>query len=253
VDGVEDKEKYGEEKPKEAAAEKDVKGIPHFWLTAMKNVELFDPLIKEWDNPALEKLTDIRVVYPEDSGLDFILEFHFDENDYFTQRVLTKKYKIKCDVDPDSPFSFEGPEIILSEGCKISWKDNKNLTLKTVKKTQKHKSKGQTRTVTKTVHQESFFDFFNGVPERTDDDDDEEEEQGDVRELDFARGEFFRDSFIQKAVLFFTGEIENDDDDYDDEDEDYLNDEDYNEEGDPDFVPAIGPGGEGKPAECKQQ
>ena len=46
MDGVEDKEKYGEEKPKEAAAEKDVKGIPHFWLTAMKNVELFDPLIK---------------------------------------------------------------------------------------------------------------------------------------------------------------------------------------------------------------
>ena len=33
------------------------------------------------------------------------------------------------------------------------------------------------------------------------------------RDLDFARGEFFRDSFIQKAVLFFTGDIDNESDD----------------------------------------
>ena len=37
--------KETEEKPKEAEGV-DVKGIPSFWLTAMKNVELLEPLIR---------------------------------------------------------------------------------------------------------------------------------------------------------------------------------------------------------------
>ena len=36
-------------------------------------------------------------------------------------------------------------------GCSINWKQGKNLTVKTVKKKQKHKSKGNVRTITKQV------------------------------------------------------------------------------------------------------
>jgi hypothetical protein len=44
-----------------------------------------------------------------------------------------------------------------------------------VKKKQKHKSKGSVRTVTKTVKNDSFFNFFEppAVPEMQNEDDDE--------------------------------------------------------------------------------
>ena len=93
----------------------------------------------------------------------FTLHFHFHPNDYFTNTVLTKEYHMKCEPSEDDPFSFEGPEIYKCTGCAVNWKQGKNLTVKTVKKKQKHKSKGNVRTVTKTVKNDSFFNFFDPV------------------------------------------------------------------------------------------
>ncbi len=45
--------------------------------------------------------------------------------------------------------------------CTIDWNKGKNITVKTIKKTQKHKGRGTKRTVTKTVQNDSFFNFFN--------------------------------------------------------------------------------------------
>merc|ERR1719225_2007875 len=61
----------------------------------------------------------------------------------------------------DDPFSFEGPEIYKCKGCTIDWKKGKNLTVKQVKKKQKHKNKGSVRTITKQVKADSFFNFFD--------------------------------------------------------------------------------------------
>lgn len=44
--------------------------------------------------------------------------------------------------------------------CTIDWVKGKNVTLKTIKKKQKHKGRGTVRTVTKTVPNDSFFNFF---------------------------------------------------------------------------------------------
>ena len=93
----------------------------------------------------------------------FTLHFHFHANDFFTNTVLTKEYHMKCEPSEDDPFSFEGPEIYKCTGCAVNWKQGKNLTVKTVKKKQKHKSKGNVRTVTKTVKNDSFFNFFDPV------------------------------------------------------------------------------------------
>jgi nucleosome assembly protein 1-like 1 len=60
---------------------------------------------------------------------------------------------------------FLGPEIFKCKGCTINWKEpGKNLTVKTVKKKQKHKSKGNVRTITKQVKNDSFFNFFDPPP-----------------------------------------------------------------------------------------
>ncbi|KAI4548587.1 hypothetical protein MG293_000917 [Ovis ammon polii] len=101
-------------------------------------------------------------------------------------------------------------------GCQIDWKKGKNVTLKTIKKKQKHKGRGTVRTVTKTVSNDSFFNFFAPpeVPESGDLDDDSEA----ILAADFEIGHFLRERIIPRSVLYFTGEaIEDDDDDYDEE------------------------------------
>ena len=46
----------------------------------------------------------------------FTLEFHFEPNDFFTNTVLTKTYKMRSEPDETDPFSFDGPEIMCCTG-----------------------------------------------------------------------------------------------------------------------------------------
>nr|XP_054094606.1 nucleosome assembly protein 1-like 1 isoform X8 [Callithrix jacchus] len=186
----------------------------------------------------------------EDEISSFVLEFHFEPNEYFTNEVLTKTYRMRSEPDDSDPFSFDGPEIMGCTGCQIDWKKGKNVTLKTIKKKQKHKGRGTVRTVTKTVSNDSFFNFFAPpeVPESGDLDDDAEA----ILAADFEIGHFLRERIIPRSVLYFTGEaIEDDDDDYDEEGEEA--DEEGEEEGDEENDPDYDPKKDQNPAECKQQ
>lgn len=88
----------------------DVKGVPDFWLTIFRCTEMLSQMIQEADEPVLKKLSDVKIVYNEEP-LSYTLEFHFEPNDYFTNRVLTKQYFLKIKIDDEHPFLFEGPEI----------------------------------------------------------------------------------------------------------------------------------------------
>lgn len=253
ADEVKDKVKLEEEKKKlDAAGDegKDVKGIPEFWLTTFKNVEMIQEMIMEHDEPILEKLTDVSVTFSE-KPMGFTLHFVFAPNDFFTNTELTKEYEMKCTPDTDDPFSFEGPEIFKCKGCTINWKAGKNVTVKTVKKKQKHKSKGSVRTVTKTVKNDSFFNFFDppSIP-----DDPEAEVDAETQELltaDFELGHYIRERIVPRAVLYFTGEaLEEDDYDEEDDEEEEDGEEGEEEEDDPDFDPAKASKNQ---QECKQQ
>lgn len=61
---VNEKAKLEEEK-KAAEEDKDVKGVPHFWLTIFKNVEMISDMIQEPDEPALEALKDVTLTFSE--------------------------------------------------------------------------------------------------------------------------------------------------------------------------------------------
>ena len=65
-------------------------------------------------------------------------------------------------------------EITVLYSCKIDWKPGRNLTVRTVQKKQKHKQGGATRTVTKTVQNDSFFNFFSPPQPNEDGDVDED-------------------------------------------------------------------------------
>ncbi|XP_072945546.1 nucleosome assembly protein 1-like 1 isoform X2 [Epargyreus clarus] len=213
------------------AMDPNVKGIPDFWYTIFKNVSMLCEMMQEHDEPILKCLQDIKVQMHDDP-IGFTLEFHFAPNDYFTNTVLTKEYSMKCKPDEENPLEFEGPEIYSCKGCEIIWKKGKNITVKTIKKKQKHKSRGSVRTVTKSVQADSFFNFFSPplMPE-----DPNSTLASDIQALltaDFEIGHYIRERVVSRAVLLYTGEglDDEDDDDYEEEEDSYSDEDSGTEE-----------------------
>jgi len=239
---VNEKAKLEEEKKDE-----DVKGVPQFWLTIFKNVEMISDMIQEADEKPLESLNDVTLTFSEKSPMGFTLHFHFGPNDYFTNTVLTKNYELKCEPED---LSFEGPEIIKCTGCQIDWKPNKNITVKQIKKKQKHKAKGNIRTITKQVKADSFFNFFDPPAVPDDPNAEVDEDTQALLTVDFEIGHYIRERIVPRAVLFFTGEALDEESDYDEEEEEDEDDEDGSgSENDADFDPKA----QGANPECKQQ
>ncbi|CAN0901284.1 Nucleosome assembly protein 1;2 [Linum grandiflorum] len=214
---------------KDEAAEE--KGVPEFWLLAMKNNEVIAEEITERDEGALKFLKDIKWSRVEEPK-GFKLEFFFAPNPYFKNTVLTKAYHM---IDEDDPI------LEKATGTEIEWFPGKCLTQKILKKKPKKGSKNG-KTITKTEDCQSFFNFFNPpqVPEDdTELDEDTAEELQNQMEQDYDIGSTIRDKIIPHAVSWYTGEaVQADDDglelDDDDEDDDDDVDEDDDDEEDDD-------------------
>lgn len=237
----------------EPMQEDSPKGIPDFWVTIFKNVDMLSELVQEHDEPILKHLQDIRVKFSgPNEPMAFTLEFHFEPNEYFINSVLTKVYTMKSEPDQADPFSFEGPEIVDCEGCAIDWKKGKNVTVKTIKKKQKHKGRGTVRTITKQVPNDSFFNFFSPVKASGDGEAMDEESELCLAS-DFEIGHFFRERIVPRAVLYFTGEAIEDDsfEETEEEEEEELEGDD--DDDDDDEVDSDNKKEPRQPAECKQQ
>ncbi|XP_072064098.1 nucleosome assembly protein 1;3 isoform X2 [Arachis hypogaea] len=270
VNGVTEVEGIAEEKTADAEEDEE-KGVPAFWLNAMKNNEVLAEEISERDEGALKFLKDIKWSRI-DNPKGFKLEFYFDTNPYFTNTVLTKTYHM---IDEDEPI------LEKAIGTEIQWHPGKCLTQKILKKKPKKGSKNA-KPITKTENCESFFNFFNPpqVPEDDEDiDEDMAEELQNQMEQDYDIGSTIRDKIIPHAVSWFTGEaiqgeefgdLEDDDEDDieedDEEDDDDEEDEDEDEEDEDEETKTKkkvfhkggrAPAGEGqqgeRPPECKQQ
>ncbi|OQR97879.1 nucleosome assembly protein 1 [Achlya hypogyna] len=236
-------------------------GIPKFWLKALMNHPMVEQIITDRDIPALEFLKDVKSEsLTETNG--FRLEFHFAPNDFFTNEVLTKVYDVA-----------EGPtgDAMLKNivGTPIAWNEGKNLCEKKKKIKQKSKSGGQTRLVTKVEPCDSFFQFFSPVEMPTEEEEDESDEIMHQLDSDFQIGFTIHETIVPQAVLWFTGEAELADSDYEDEDDEDYDDEesDDDDDDDEDDAPRGKKGGKKafpglekagadsteKPPECKNQ
>ncbi|KAK3410815.1 hypothetical protein EUGRSUZ_J02850 [Eucalyptus grandis] len=204
VDGVVKEASAVEEEDKSAEGEK---GVPNFWLTAMKTNEILAEEISDRDEGALKYLKDIKCS-KIDKPKGFKLEFFFDANPYFKNSVLTKTYHM---IDDD-----DEPILEKAIGTEIEWYPGKCLTEKLLKKKPRKGSKNA-KPITKIEKCESFFNFFN-PPEIPDDDEDDEldedaaEELQNLMEQDYDMGSTIRDKIIPHAVSWFTGEAAQDDD-----------------------------------------
>jgi len=210
----------------------DTKGIPKFWLHALKNAneEALLGLIEPHDEPILAHLTNITVAVNEPQNTGFTLSFHFSENPFFSNNILTKEYELRDVPDPEAPLEYDGPEIFRCKGCKIDWKEGKDVTQKTVKIKKKKAKKGASGT--KEVSADSFFNFFSppSIPE--DPKADVSDEDRAELAVDFDVGFAIKEKIITRAILYFTGEIFDDDDFEDCDTDEEEDDEEDDDEGD---------------------
>ncbi|KAL1984789.1 hypothetical protein VTN96DRAFT_8730 [Rasamsonia emersonii] len=259
-DENEDAKNDSEQKKEDTAEESPMSGIPEFWLSAMKNQVSLAEMITERDEEALKHLTDIRMEYLDRPG--FRLIFEFSENEFFTNKTITKTYYYQEESGYGGDFIYDH-----AEGDKIDWKADKDLTVRVESKKQRNKSTKQTRVVKITVPTESFFNFFSPPKPPTDDDDTVASDIEERLELDYQLGEDIKEKLIPRAIDWFTGEAlqfeelgdevdqdefegdEDDEEDDDDDDDDDRRSDNVDEDSDEDD-------GTSKPkkeaAECKQ-
>ena len=111
----------------------DLTGIPEFWLSAMKNQVSLAELITDRDEAALKVLTDIRMEYLDKPG--FRLIFEFGENEFFSNKTITKTYYYQEESGYGGDFIYDH-----ADGDKIDWKAGKDLTVRIESKKQRNKS-----------------------------------------------------------------------------------------------------------------
>ncbi|KAL7416802.1 hypothetical protein BDY24DRAFT_204362 [Mrakia frigida] len=234
------------------------KGIPDFWLVALRNHVGISELITEQDEDALHSLTDIKLSYIEGTTPGFKITFAFSENEFFTNAELEKTYYYRSEVGYGGDLMYER-----AEGTVISWKEEKDLTKRTEIKKQRNKTTNRTRVVKKVIPADSFFNFFSPptppTEEALEDGTFEEEDLAalDERlELDYQIGEDLKEKVIPRAVDFFTGKALQFDD-LDDEDDEFDDDDEFDEDDDEDDFASrqanAAPGTSQDPQECKQQ
>ncbi|WWC87810.1 uncharacterized protein L201_002702 [Kwoniella dendrophila CBS 6074] len=124
------------------------KKVDQFWLTAFLNhTQIAATATSKEDQHALSFLEDVELVQDENDFRPFELKFHFKENPYFTNTVLSKKYSLPKGVEPapkdgsitDELRKFEGNEDLVGESFKIEWKsDEVNLPKKQPRVVQGH-------------------------------------------------------------------------------------------------------------------
>ncbi|KAJ5722904.1 Nucleosome assembly protein (NAP) [Penicillium malachiteum] len=252
--GKEDEEEDEEEAETKETEEKQdegepMNGIPEFWLSAMKNQISLAEMITERDEEALKYLTDIRMEYLDRPG--FRLIFEFAENDFFTNKTITKAYYYKDENGYGGDFIYDH-----AEGSEIEWKEEKDLTLRLESKKQRNKTFLPNLSSTSSLPPQP----------PTEDDESVASDIEERLELDYQLGEDIKEKLIPRAIDWFTGEAlqfeelgeeidpdEFEDDEDEDEDEDDEDDQgsDHDVEDDSDDED-----GTSKPkkeaAECKQ-
>ncbi|KZO92129.1 NAP-domain-containing protein [Calocera viscosa TUFC12733] len=257
----EDEDIFDEEEAKKKGEGDDVKGIPEFWLTALRNHVGISELITDRDEAALRHLTNITLSYLTTPAPGYKLAFYFSPNEFFTNTVLEKTYHYKEEVSYLGDWLYDH-----AEGTPIDWKEDKDLTKAVEIKKQRNKNTNRTRLIRKVIPTDSFFNFFTPpVPPTEDqmnDDDVDQEEIQDIEErleLDYQLAEDLKDRIIPRAVDYFTGKslLYDDADDLDEDSEGEFDEEEgFDDDDEDEDLPAARQApkdGSTKPDECQQQ
>lgn len=165
------------------------------------------------DHEVLKQLVDVTITENNKSETkkEVTAVFQFKENAWFTNTELTTT----VELDSDMPKK--------STSTKINWKDGKNLTVKTVTKSQKNKKTGAKREVKKEIKCKSFFGLFRDFTDKDQEESyqEEEEEQPSLYLLNDTLEQLL--DIVPFSLEYYLGVIEQEDGDEDgfvDEDDD---------------------------------
>lgn len=225
-----DAETQEEEKtPTDVSYLKGKKGVPDFWVRAMKQNRLIWDQVREKDEPIMENLIHIETsTFEKEDSKNSVVQLKMvfkADNDFFTPTELVVSLE------------YESEEALKEiKGTNIEWLEGKDPTKKKTKKKQKNKKTGETRTVVKTVDAESFFNVFQSRKPPTEGECDSEEENDAHDKMDEVQQtvEDFHDLLVPDALEYYLGlnedfdmlgmdqegdESEGDDDDSDKDDD----------------------------------
>merc|ERR1711935_1226077 len=153
----------------------------------------------EKDQPIFEHLQHVETQQGEsaDKKMTLTLRMTFaTDNDHFTPNELS------------TTLVYESEDRVNKiKGTKIEWLEGKDPTKKKIKKKQKHKKTGETRTVVKTVDANSFFNVFTDrtAPKKEDVDSEEENELRDKMDETQQTVEDFHDLLVPEALEYYLG------------------------------------------------
>lgn len=258
VEDPEDKEP--EKEPTDVSYLMGKKGVPEFWPRAMKQNRLIWDQVRDKDEEIMQHLLHVETESSENEAKNMILTLKMqfaEDNDFFKPANLTVSLEYEAE-----------DQLKEIKGTTIEWLEGKDPTKKKIKKKQKHKKTGETRTVVKTVDADSFFNIFKDRKAPTEADGVDSEEENDLRDkLDEVQQtvEDFHDLLIPDALEYFLGLNEDFDmlgmdqegDESGEDDEDDSDDESDTKKGGKGPKPVAGgpsaAGGADKEQECKQQ
>ena len=198
----EDEDKEEEKVPTDVSYLKGTKGVPDFWVRALKSNRLIWDQVKDKDEPIMEHLKHVETSTGEtgeegNKNLVLNLKMVFGaDNDHFTNTELSVSLEYETE-----------DEVKLVKGTVIEWLEGKDPTKKKIKKKQKHKKTGETRTVVKTVDADSFFNIFADRKMPGDGECDSEEENDFRDKIDQVQQcvEDFHDLLVPDALEYYLG------------------------------------------------
>ncbi|XP_078493810.1 protein SET-like isoform X1 [Ciona intestinalis] len=118
-----------------------IEKIPNFWVTTFINHPQISALLDEEDEDVLHFLTKVEVHEFEDIKTGYKISFHFKENEYFDNSIISKEFHMNEEGDPSC------------KSTPIRWKEGKDLTKRETQNNSKGKRKHE--------EPESFFSWFN--------------------------------------------------------------------------------------------
>jgi len=182
-----------------------VKKIPNFWITAFINHPQVSGILDEEEEECLHFLNKLEVEEFEDIKSGYRINFFFDENPYFTNKVLTKDFHLGTSFNSDS----EGPS---STSTSIQWKEGKNLLKQLLSKPYNNKKK-------RNMEFKTFFDWFTDNTDPVND---------EIAEL--IKDDLWPNPLQYYLVPDIEVEPEEDNEDEDDNEEEIIDEENFDEE-----------------------
>eukprot|EP00915_Cephaloidophora_sp_WS-2016_P006115 GHVH01008022.1.p1 GENE.GHVH01008022.1~~GHVH01008022.1.p1 ORF type:complete len:539 (-),score=62.58 GHVH01008022.1:1551-3167(-) len=196
--------------------------MPGFWYIAMQNHPLIEEVLESHDEGPLRYLTNIDYEWTlkhdalsyvdiQKNTKRFTLNFHFAENPYFSNSLLTKTFVVQRSYLGGGLWNDMGEDVLIEAvGCDINWINNQRLVSKLVLRKQRNRKTTETRQIRELIPRNSFFNFFLSHFAPTKENFDrltktELEDLDVILEAEFEVGLVIRDKIIPNALGWYLG------------------------------------------------